>query len=149
MWIFVWLWIRYLKSWFSCDSSNYRFFFFSGNWKFAGHQGQKLWERKKPFNWPTIDMSLDILLIPFSPLNDDQIIVTFNFIQAHSFLLKKISWITENCLMEIECWVAIAWGCLAIMLHEIRHSLFQLLKIRSHEKWQREKKGRTFTFYDS
>lgn len=78
------------------------------------------------------------------PLNNDQIIVTFNSVQAHSFLLKKISWTTENCLMETECWVSIAWGCLAIMLHEIRHSLFQLLKIRSHEKWQREKKGQNF-----
>ena len=26
----------------------------------------------------------------FCPLNNDQIIVTFNFIQAHSFLLKNI-----------------------------------------------------------
>lgn len=54
--------------------------------------------------------------------------------------IKNISQRAENCLMETECWVSIAWGCLAIMLHEIRHSLFQLLKIRSHEKWQRRRK---------
>lgn len=54
--------------------------------------------------------------------------------------IKNTSQRAENCLMETECWASIAWGSLAIMLHEIRHSLFQLLKIRAHEKWQRRRK---------
>lgn len=75
-----------------------------------------------------------------SLINNAQVIVTFNFIQAHSYLHKKYIPKSWKLLNGDRVLVSIAWGCLAIILHGIRHSLFQLLKIRAHEKWQRGRK---------
>lgn len=76
-----------------------------------------------------------------SLINNAQVIVTFNFIQAHSYLHKKYIPKSWKLLNGDRVLVSIAWGCLAIILHGIRHSLFQLLKIRAHEKWQRGRKN--------
>lgn len=142
-----------------------------------GHQSQEPWRERKTYGFSTIDKEFSSMpsvysvlgAIPWSiQLSQYTYIYTYTMPTAwHTHLLlimskllwqltlsrlihiyiKNTSQRAENCLMETECWVSIAWGCLAIMLHEIRHSLFQLLKIRSHEKWQsirRRKKAQTF-----
>lgn len=132
-----------------------------------GHQGQEPWRERKTYGFSTIDKEFSGISVyteswvPFPRIFNLVNIYTYTMPYSwHTYLLlimskllwqltlsrlihiyiKNTSQRAENCLMETECWVSIAWGSLAIMLHEIRHSLFQLLKIRSHEKWQRRRK---------
>lgn len=53
----------------------------------------KNYEKKKKIHLPATDKGLGNFVDTFSSpatSNNDQIIMTFNFIRAHSFLLKKI-----------------------------------------------------------
>lgn len=49
----------------------------------------KKMKKRKIFSWPSVEEGLEILLRPFLPLNNGQIIVTPSFVQSHSLVSKK------------------------------------------------------------